>query len=443
MTDGRIQDNARRNGRPIGYVLRMFPRYSQTFIVNELLALERLGIHLRIASLRRPSEDVVHASVRRLRSSIDYFPEPREARAKDGQIGEHRGAVSETGVDRIHGRLGAYDIPWEEHAQARLLIDWARRYRIGHVHVHFGTGEATVAWLAHRFGGPSYTLTLHAFDIFRDNVDRRLLAEKINGSRFTVTVCESNRRFILEHLPGVEAERIRVSYNGIDLERFTDSDRQRDPQLVLAVGRLIEKKGFIHLVHAIAMLRDQGLRLRCDIVGDGRERQRLQDEIRRLQLDAQVRLVGILEQEEVQQRMREASCLVAPCVEARDGNIDALPTVLLEALASGCPVISTKLSGIPEIIESGVSGLLIEPRDENALANAIEHLLRDQELAMRLGRSGRRRVEEKFDVHRNVAALHDWLRTATSPGTAPDETMACANDRRAGRVRKRAAMPDR
>lgn len=417
MTNARIQNEANRNGLHIGYLLRMFPRYSQTFIVNELLALERLGTPLRIASLRRPSEDVVHASVRSLRSRVDYFPKPRDPRTYSPQSETAQGPVAATGADHIHGLLGTYDISWEERAQADLLIDWARRHHINHVHVHFGTGEATVAWLAQRFGGLPYSLTLHAFDIFRDNVDRRLLAEKVNGSRFTVTVCESNRRFMLENLPGVQGERIRVNYNGIDLERFADDDRRRDPLSVLAVGRLIEKKGLIHLLRAIAMLRDQGLQLRCEIVGDGREKQNLKDEAKRLRLDGQVRLRGVLRQEEVQQRLRETGCLVAPCVEARDGNIDALPTVLLEALASGCPAISTRLSGIPEIIESGRSGLLVEPGDEHALAEAIRRVVLDRALAARLSAEGLRRARERFEVHRNVAVLADWLLDRGSPAS--------------------------
>lgn len=389
----------------VAYLLRMYPRFSQTFIVNEILELERTGWDLSIGSLRTPSENVEHDSVQRVRADVEVCEDaaPFETRPEDQET--------------VRALAAEWNIAEEEQTQALWTLDWARRRGIDHAHVHFGTGEATAAWLARQAGGPTYSLTLHAFDIFRENVDRPLLAQKINGSSFTVTVCESNREFLEANMPGVIPERIRVNYNGIDLSRFSAPQGKRDPALVFSVGRMIEKKGFIHLIRAAALLRDEGVPLRVEIAGDGREKKRLLSEIERLELSQHVHLLGPISQEQVQQRLRNAACFVLPCVCAADGNVDALPTVLLESLASGCPSISTRISGVPEIIEEGVSGLLAEPGDEAALAKAIARVLLSPSLAAQLGRQGRVRAEQRFDVQTNVDVFASWLRRRNADRT--------------------------
>jgi len=399
----------------IGYLLRMYPRFSQTFIVNEILELQRQGLEVKVASLRKPTDGLFHESISRVRGKVHYLPET---------ILSDFGKVRRAGWASLNRRPAAYlrglvcvlrhaGAGWIDLAQAALLLRWVKKQRIDHVHVHFGTQEATVALLANILGGLSYSLTLHAFDIFIDNVDRRLLARKINASQFTVTVTRFNRRYLAKHIPGVDPDKIRVNHNGIDLDRFKAAGRQREPSLLFAVGRLIEKKGFIDLVRAVGRLRDRGLPVHCKIAGDGPERARLEEEIRRAKLASHVELTGPLEQACVRDLMQRATCFALPCVQARDGNVDALPTVLLESLASGCPSVSTRLSGIPEIIEDGLSGLLVPPGDDAALAQAIGRIIQDRSLAQRLAEGGRRRAEARFDVCRNVAVMHDWFCDAT------------------------------
>jgi glycosyltransferase involved in cell wall biosynthesis len=387
-------------------------------VVNEILELERQGLDVTILSLRRPDDGLFHESVCRVRARAHYLPETavgllRNRRTTYWKLLRRSTPSLLRAVRCVLRHRGAM---WLDLFRAVASLRWARKQRIDHVHVHFGTEEASVALLANTLGGLSYSLTLHAFDIFRDNVDRRLLARKINASRFTVTVSEFNRRYLIDNFPGVDEGKIRVNYNGVDLQRFTSRVRQRNEDLVLGVGRLVEKKGFIHLVRAIDLLRDQGVPVHCKIVGEGREQKRLQQEIERLRLGAHVELTGALQQERVRDLMHEAACFALPCVSARNGDVDALPTVLLEALACECPTISTKLSGVPEIIEDQASGLLVEPGNDRALASAIRRILTDRSLAAQLGQNGRRRAEEKFSIRRNVAVMHRWLRTkATKP----------------------------
>lgn len=389
----------------------MYPRFSQTFIVNEILELERQGADLSIGSLRKPNEGLFHESFARVKTKADYFPETvfeRESGHWRGQWELFREAplrfarqVSATAIRK--------NIGWLEWLQAYHVVRWAAKRRVGHVHVHFGTEEATVAMLARRLGGPTYSLTLHAFDIFRDNVDRRLLTEKINESAFTVTVCESNRQFLVNTLRDVDPSRIRVNYNGVDLTRFRDEGLPREPKSILTVGRLIEKKGFRYLIRAVGLLRDQGLDANLTIIGDGRDKKSLEEECEQLGLRGLVRFAGSLTQDAVRDLMQRSECFVLPCVQAKDGNVDALPTVLLESMGCGCPCISTAISGVPEIIEHEVSGLLVEPGDAESLAKSIRRVLEDAELRRRMAVKGRVRAEERFDVTRAVGTMRQWF----------------------------------
>jgi glycosyltransferase involved in cell wall biosynthesis len=416
------------DGPRIGYFLRTYPRFSQTFIVNEILELERQGLDLCILSQRKPDEGIFHDSVCRVRARAEYLPETlfgNLVKAWRALWTCLRRRPSDF-CRAVFAAIRHKDVRLWELVQAGWLVRWARKRRIERLHVHFGTSEATVAWLGRLMGGPRYSLTLHAFDIFRNNVDRRLLAEKINASRFTVTVCESNRRYMIENLPGVNGERIRVNYNGIDLERFRQNGETRETLSIFSVGRLIEKKGFIHLIRAVARLRDLGINVNCSIAGQGPEQQNLREEIERRKLNDRVTLLGPLRQQQVRARMQRAGCLVLPCARARDGNVDALPTVLLEAMACGCPVVSTRISGVPEIIEDGVSGRVVEPGDATALAEAISQIVVDREVAERLGRGGRERAERRFDVRRNVALLRDWLQDKDTKRRAPPHKIAAA-----------------
>ncbi|MEK6797801.1 MAG: glycosyltransferase family 4 protein [Planctomycetota bacterium] len=406
-----------RNGSGrIGYLLRMYPRFSQTFVANEICELERQNVPISILSLRKPTDGYFHEAVSRVKARAHYLDETPHGRMPqllrmqwDAWRSNPAGFREARRVVRQDKQCTRLDL-----CRAIEALRWAKKEKVDHVHVHFGTSEATVALAGHLIGGLSYSMTLHAFDIFRENVDRPLLAKKINHSRFTVTVSEFNKRFMVEHLPGVRAEKIRVAYNGVSLERFSP-ERNPDPTpTVFSLGRLIEKKGFIYLVRAIGLLRDEGLTVRCRIGGEGPDKKVLRDEIDRLKLKKLVELCGPLGEVEVREGMQRSTCFALPCVQAKDGNIDALPTVLLESLACACPTVTTRLSGNPEIVEDGASGLLVDPGDQRALAAAIRRMISDPPWAENLGRAGRRRAEERFDIRRNAGVMRNWLLEAAA-----------------------------
>ncbi|MDH3584324.1 MAG: glycosyltransferase, partial [Phycisphaerae bacterium] len=353
----------------IGYFLRVYPRLSETFIVNEILALEADGADLSILSIRKPGDGIFHESISRVRARAQYVPEPGpKLRAKTNRFLWNRLRRSPGRMTSAIGHILDHGgLSWRHLRMATYLQRWVHKNRIDHLHIHFGREAAAIARVASDLRPLSYSVTLHAYDIFRNDVDTILLEQIIQKAAFVITVSDFNRRYLLRQYPNVDPAKIIRHYNGVDLDRCRDTSPERDANLVFAAGRLIEKKGLIYLVRAIDHLCRRGLDPRCIIAGEGREAGRLQAEIHRLHLGERITLAGAMKQDEILDLMTRATCFALPCTQATDGNVDALPTVLLEALACGCPAVSTRLSGIPEIIEDRKSGLLVEPEDDAAL----------------------------------------------------------------------------
>ena len=410
----------------IGYVVRMFPRFSETFVLQEILELERQGVEVSIFALNKPNEGRFHPGLARLRASI-YFLDDREAKKwwswlpdEWSALGTDRSRlwqlIDETAQKRDGGELDTV-------FYGALLAARSRALGLHALHAHFATVSCSLVHYAHRIAGIPYSFTAHAKDIFSDSVDRDFLTAKINAARFVVTVSEFNRRFLVEQHPEADASRIRVLYNGVDLDFFTPDETvsKLDPPTILAVGRLVTKKGFADLIRACSLLKSQGIPFRCVIIGQGREETALRELAAQLGVEDRVELAGARHQEEVRDAMRSASAVCLPCLRDEDGNQDALPTVLLEAMASGLPVVSTQLSGVPEIIDADKNGLLVDPGHPTQLAEALGRVISDSALARRLSVAGRAKVSERFNIRRNVTALHQWFREGETDGAVPTQ----------------------
>jgi glycosyltransferase involved in cell wall biosynthesis len=390
----------------VGYVLKRFPRLSETFILNEVLELERQGVPIEIFALLEPAEELRHETLKRLQSTVTYLPQGSlitQWRIREGRYAEG------TFLERPFKELFHGGKPPEASVlslQAAALAILAQARGVNHLHAHFGTGATTVTMLAGRLTGIPYSFTAHAKDIYHESVDTALLTQKIREARFVITVSEYNRRHLAELAGKNMAGKILRLYNGIDLDRFRpDLSICREPGLILAVGRLVEKKGFHYLVQACRLLKDRGRPFRCLIIGEGPERASLTQQISTLELEDRVILVGAQPQGHVLETLKRAAVLVLPCVVSSTGDRDGLPTVLLEALAVGLPAISTTLTGIPEIIEHG--NALVPPGDSIRLAMAVEEVLTNPELQQRLGLEGRSKAEKDFDIRKNVLILQD------------------------------------
>ena len=393
----------------IGYVLKRFPRLSETFILNELLELERLGTPLQIYSLidvtAEESNRPRHKLVQELKSEVTYLPARQPLKKWHVKQGRFNPAeFSRYVLKEICGG----EVPAESILllQAAVIGCLARAQGVDHLHAHFGSDAATVAMLAARLTGLPFSFTAHAKDIFHSAVNLNLLRQKIGEARFVVTVSDFNRHHLLDLVGQKCAEKIVRLYNGIDLDRFKPNASPREKlDVILAVGRLQEKKGFRDLVTACRLLADSGREFRCEIIGDGPEEESLGPYIRKLGLEDRVKLAGPQPQEEVIERFGRATVFVLPCVIAANGDRDALPTALLEAMAVGLPVVSTRLVGIPEIIEHGKTGLLVPPGNPDALSRAVLEILRDRKLQRAFSEAGRARAEKFFDLHENVRKL--------------------------------------
>jgi colanic acid/amylovoran biosynthesis glycosyltransferase len=387
----------------IGYVVKRYPRYSETFIVNEILAHEAAGMEIEIFSLLPPEDGHFQDVISRVRAPVTYLP------SKGLKVAEFWSVLEEAGETFPEGWLSLEAARGEDARyvyQAMVLAREARLRAISHLHAHFATAATTVARLAARFAGLPYTFTAHAKDIFHESVRPADLRRKLADAAVAVTVSDYNLAYLRENY-GAAAQHVRRIYNGLDLERFPyRSPRERPPRIV-GVGRLVEKKGFVDLIEACAILADEGRRFTCRIVGAGEEEVELRARIARLGLEARVELLGPRPQSELVRLVQGAAVLAAPCVVGADGNRDGLPTVLLEAMALGTPCVSTDVTGIPEVIRGAETGLMVPQWDPAALAAAIGRLLEEPDLRVRLADRARPLVEAAFDVNRNAAQLRE------------------------------------
>ncbi len=407
------------SGPRIGYILKMFPRFSETFVVNEVLELERQGLDIQVYSMKRPSGPV-QEQADRVRASIRVLPGGQEALRPSVIAGHIRCLARGPGryLRALSFALGRRDVrAMAKFLQAGVVADQARRARIGHLHAHFASGPARVAKLASMISGIPYSFTAHAKDLYWEGHKHRQshkLKKRVKLAQFVVAISHENQRFLEGLGFRVKEGRVRPIHIGLRLEEFPfrlPSNRPRSPSpLVLAVGRLIEKKGFAILLRALSELRGRGVRFRCVIAGEGPLRDSLEAAIIEGGLRGSVRLVGAVPLDRLRERYYgRARVLAQPCVVAADGDRDGIPTVILEAMALGVPVVSTAVSGIPEAIEDRESGFLVEPQDASALAERIETLIHDDETADRIARGARLRVEESFDLKRNAGALRKLM----------------------------------
>ena len=404
----------------IGYVLKKFPRASETFVQNEILALQRQGADVTVFSLNRPDDGVFHRGLSELRRPVVYLP----ARKPDAWLlhlrqhqtllrANHAALASEFDDLLAAGRPDVW-------AVLGFGIDLAllcKQHGVQHLHAHFATVAAYAARAAHSLSGVPFSVTCHAKDIYRDGIEPAQFQRLLAGSRFVVTVCEANRRWIDSELAGSTPLDLRVLYNGVDTRLFHPQHRHEGtPPTLLGVGRLVEKKGFHVLLDALAILARDGERPHCVLLGDGEARAPLVAQARALGL-SHVEFVGMRTHDEVRNAVLAARLMVLPCIVGQDGNRDALPTVLLEALAAGLPVVSTPIGGIEEIVANGDAGVLVPAGEAAPLAAAIARLWRDDAARQRLAAAGRAHAERCFDLDTNVGRLCGWFAQSIAAAT--------------------------
>ncbi|RMH10178.1 MAG: colanic acid biosynthesis glycosyltransferase WcaL [Planctomycetota bacterium] len=396
----------------VGYVLKRYPRLSETFILNEILAHEAAGLQLHIFSLREPEPGPQHEDVKRVRAGVSCLPrEPMSAR----DLGEALIAAS----DRLIEEEVELDLRSSKQVrliwQARQIARQARELGLNHLHAHFATDASTMARWAGLQAGITYSFTAHAKDIFHESVKTEHLRRLARDAAGIVTVSDFNVRHLKTVLNG-DACPIHRIYNGLDLSAFPYDTSTRQPGRIVAVGRLVEKKGFDDLLRACAVMKSAGRSFHCELIGDGEQREMLESLRTDLALSDCVEMTGALPREEVVARIRRASVMAAPCVVGKDGNRDGLPTVILEAQALGTPCVSTPVTGIPEAVHHETTGLIVPERDPKALAAALGRVLDAPDFGRKLAEGARRLIEESFDLHRNTAEMRAMFEAAAAAG---------------------------
>ncbi len=427
----------------IGYILKGFPRLSEPFIANEIHLLERLGLRLRLFSVKPGEHEQVHDVVHRIGAPITYLPEVDSVSQTPLFVWLRHNLWKFTAAHRelIRLRPLAYTMTllfalamcckYRKAALARprkvfikeflqagtIALAVLKAPGIRHLHAHFCHGATTIAWYVSRLTGLPFSFTAHAKDIYQTKLNPKdLLPRKLRAAEFVVTCTGANREHLQRLAPG--ATIVHQIYHGLDTADFAfrqPAGKIADP-LILAVGRLTAKKGFTHLIEACAELRTAGVAFRCRIVGErGDDLVRVRDRMHELGLADRVELMAAVTQERLKEIYREASVFALPCQIVEDGDRDGIPNVLVEAMAMGVPVVSTPVSGIPELIEDGVNGLLVPPGDSAALSAALRRLIEDEGLGQRLSAAARAKVCREFDAWTTTRRLRDLFLATLQP----------------------------
>src|SRR6266403_657827 len=407
----------------LGYLYSRYPVLSQTFCDAEMLALERLGFELEIGSVYPPLTSLRHEHIDCLRAPIQYAP-PQEILKISEKNAKTDGKWPRDLVERHEQKYGP-GVKAEQRARNALYFaDHFKRRGVDHVHVHFANRAAHTAMFLKEISGIPFSVTAHGQDFMKDLGSDDLLREICDAAEFVAAETDYSRDLLRQRCPNSAAKIHRV-YNGIDLGRFPAlrSANNHVPRIV-SVGRLVPFKGFDDLIDACAELARRRIDFVCDIIGDGPRRETLQAKIEQLDLSSRVNLLGSLSQGAVLEKLQAAQIFALASTTDAQGATDVFPTVILEAMASARPVVSTRLAGIPELVVDGQTGMLAPPGDSTALAHALEQLLRHPELRLRFGDAGRARIEQDFRIEKTVAPLIEILERSCSRRPAGDVSVS-------------------
>ena len=402
-------------GQPfLGMILKGYPRISETFISNEILLLEKLGFPIHLFSMRRPRENFTHQSVNRIRAAVDYLPEtllrplPR-LMAHNCRLAAQQPRIYARALKiAFHRFLRTRKSATLKHLfQAGYLVQRLMpRRRIIHLHAHFAHSPASVAMFASILSGRPFSFTAHAKDIYTS--DPRQLREKAALAKFVLTCTEYNRRYLLT-LCNREPSGIHRIYHGIDTRLFSLSQDRTSPvetpYRILTVARLIAKKGLPTVYAALKALKDKGIAFEHTLIGDGDDRGKILSVINDLGLTAHTRWLGTQPHEVVVDYYKRAHLFVLGCEVAPNGDRDGIPNVLFESMAMGVPVVATRLSAIPELVDNGKTGLLVAPGQPQQMAEAMLRMLTDDALRSRVIPAARQRVLQDFDNEVHIKRL--------------------------------------
>jgi colanic acid/amylovoran biosynthesis glycosyltransferase len=400
--------------RRIAYVMSRFPKLTETFILDEILEHERMGVRVEVFPLWREHTDVIHDDARPIVARAHFTPTLDAEILRDNLRCFMKtpalylrtiGTLVIANLRSPRYLLGALGI----FPKACSFAVRMQRLGIRHVHAHFASHPAAAAFVVGRLAKIPWSFTAHGSDLHRE---QSMLREKVAEAAFVVTISDYNRHFMLEHVGEQYARKINVIHCGVDASHYdrVDGRRLQSGTLEIAcIGTLHEVKGQRYLLEACAELTTQDLVWRCHLIGDGPDRAALESHARSLGISNRVIFHGSCERERVRALLAEMNVCVAPSVLSRDGRREGIPIVLMEAAAFGLPLIASRLSGIPELVQDDETGLLVQPKDVAGLAQALTRIAAEPATRSRLGSAARERLETDFDLARNVSTLRNQI----------------------------------
>lgn len=414
----------------IAYMMSRFPHLPETFILREMSEMERQGWEIALYPLIQQKQAVVHADAERWIPRARYLPFfSWDVVAANGR------SLLRTPLRYLSlwGR-----VLWENLSSPNFLVraiallpkavyaaQQMQRDGINHIHAHYATHPALVAWIIHQLTGISYSVTVHAHDIF---VRTDMLDSKLRDAAFIAAISEYNRNHIAKLVGSWVRAKTHIVHCGIIPSHYPTQAAPRQPHQpleIIAIGSLQPYKGHKYLIEACAHLHAQNIPFRCRIIGGGEEMADLQHRIRAAGLSEQVQLLGAKTQDEVAALLPTAHCYVQPSIVTPSGKMEGIPVALMEALACGLPVIATSLSGVPELVRPSETGYLVPPADAVALAEALTAVYHHPHHAQTLALAGRQLVLQEFELSHNVRQLaHLFQQTHPSdPASSPSSTL--------------------
>jgi len=403
----------------LGYILKGYPRISESFISNEILLLERLGFTMRLFPMRKPRESFSHASVKKIKARVDYLPTDLLEdfyrlllpniflSVKRPQQFTATLKTASEGIKPGNGLATLKHLFQAGYLTNQHLL---KEHNIVQLHGHFAHSPTSVTMFASLLSGIPFSFTAHAKDIYTS--DKEKIRRKIARARFVVTCTRHNKEY-LQDIAGKSTTPIYCIYHGIDLNLFRQTVEQtttHNPFKILTVARLTQKKGLPTIYKALAGLQQKGIDFQHTLIGDGDDKEKILDLIASLGLTGRCRWIGTKTHEEVLVHFKTSDLFVLGCEIAENGDRDGIPNVLVESLAMGVPALSTNVSAIPEILIDGQTGLTVPPTRPELLQEAMLRLLTDRRLRRRLVKGGQEYVQETFDNGRWIEKLAEIFR---------------------------------
>jgi len=410
--------------RQIAYIMSRFPKITETFILYEILELRRIGLEIEIFPLIIENEAVKHPEVETLTGHVHYnrILSKETLAAQLYWLYKQPKNYLRAWWRAIRGNFSSPKFLARTLITVPMAAQFARQIQalgIKHIHAHWATHPTLAGYVIHQLTNLPYSFTIHAHDLY---VERPMLDEKVRLASFVVTISEYNRQLLQELYGTTAADKTIVVHCGIEPEVFQPQPTKSStgPFTIICIASLEEYKGHPYLLEACAQLKAEGIDFRCLLVGEGSQRSHLESQIMQLGLDNHVTLLGRQPRSRVQKLLDEADVMALPSVVAKSGKKEGIPVALMEALAMELPAIATRISGVPELIVDGETGLLVPERDAQALATALLRMYNEPELGRRFGPTGRAKVMQEFNLHHSAATLYnmfnqDWTSAAITP----------------------------